>query len=192
MPDSFPYEALYDRLRQSGYHEHEDVTSHLAPYIPWLKERLDYKSVLDIGCSVGGSFPLLGGEGQEVCGVDVSSFAVEKARELDRNVVRASATSLPFDDNQFDLVVSADVFEHLHEKDAAAAAQEAIRVARSYVFMKIATREDATEKWKELAGHPLHLTTRPLSWWTQFFAPAGRFLRREEYVFCLKLDEQVG
>lgn len=89
----------------------------------------------------------------------------------------------------FDLVVSTDVFEHLHEADAEAAAREATRVARSYVFMKIATREDATEKWKEIAGHPLHLTTQPLTWWKKFFADAGRFIRSEEFVFCLELNK---
>ena len=190
MADSFPYRELYDRLRRAGYHEHEDKTSHLAPYVPWLKERLAYQSVLDIGCSTGGSFPLIGLEGQEVWGVDVSTVAVERARALRRNVVQASATDLPFPDDRFDLVVSADVFEHLHEDDAADAAREAIRVARKYVFMKIASQVDATEKWKAIAGHPLHLTTRPLAWWKQFFAGAGTFIRSEEHVFCLELYNQ--
>lgn len=189
MTDSFPYRELYDRLRRGGYHESEDTTSHLAPYVPWLKERLGYKSVLDIGCSTGGSLPLLSAEGQEAWGVDVSSVAVANAQKLGRNVVEASATALPFPDNRFDLVVSADVFEHLHEDDAAVAASEAMRVAKSYVFMKIASREDVTQEWKDLAGHPLHLTTRPLDWWLQHFAGAGRFIRREEHVFCLELGQ---
>jgi len=72
MPDSHPYREMYDLLRENGYHENEDCTSHLAPYVPWLKERLGYQSVLDIGCSIGGSFEVLGSEGQAVTGVDVS------------------------------------------------------------------------------------------------------------------------
>lgn len=187
MSDSHPYRELYDRLRDNGYHEHEDCTSHLAPYVPWLKERLNYKSVLDIGCSVGGSFDALGSEGQTVTGVDVSTVAVKKAQTLGRNVVWASATELPFQDNQFDLVVSADVFEHLHENDAAIAASEAIRVSRRFIFMKIASQQDATLKWKELVGHPLHLTCRSIEWWKQFFADAGKFIREEPYIFCLEL-----
>lgn len=192
MPDAFPYKELYDQLRTHGYHEAEDHTSHLAPYVPWIKRRLPYRSVLDIGCSCGGSFELLGSEGQVVAGVDVSSLAAEKGRSLGRNVICASATSLPFQDNQFDLVVSADVFEHLQESDAPAAAAEAIRVARRHIFMKIASQEDATAKWKQIAGHPLHLTTRDISWWTALFAEAGTFIRREPHVFCLELDSNNG
>ena len=146
MADSFPYQELYDRLRESGYHEAEDASTHLAPYIAWLKERLQYTSVLDIGCSSGGSLPLLAGAGVRAVGVDVSARAVEKAAKLGRDVRRATATALPFNDGEFDLVVSADVFEHLHEDDAEAAASEAVRVARRHVFLKIASREDVTQR----------------------------------------------
>ncbi len=191
-PDAFAYQALYDRLRASGYHEEEDGSSHLATYIPWLKERLNYESVLDIGCSAGGSLPLLGSDGETAYGVDVSAVAVTKGRRLGRNVFQASATALPFSDNEFDLVVSADVFEHLHPDDAEKAASEAIRVARRFVFMKIAHHEDATVKWKELAGHPLHLTTEPLSWWLQFFRPAGEIIWHAQFAFCLRLPDAAS
>ena len=105
--DQFPYQELYDKLRRHGYHDAEDASSHLAPYIGWLKSRLQYGSVLDIGCSSGGSLPLLGSEGVATVGVDVSMEAVAKASNLGRDVRHASATALPFEDASFDLVVSA-------------------------------------------------------------------------------------
>ncbi|MCA9178827.1 MAG: class I SAM-dependent methyltransferase [Planctomycetales bacterium] len=184
--DQFPYQELYDKLRRHGYHDAEDASSHLAPYIGWLKSRLQYGSVLDIGCSSGGSLPLLGSEGVATVGVDVSMEAVAKASNLGRDVRHASATALPFEDASFDLVVSADVFEHLHEDDAQAAAHEAVRVARRHIFMKIASQEDVTQRWKDLAGHPLHLTTKPIEWWMKFFSPFGKFIRHEQHVFCLE------
>lgn len=189
MNDAFGYRELYDRLREAGYHDREDKTSHLVPYIPWLKEKTAYQSVLDIGCGAGGSFERLGAEGQEVWGIDVSRVAVAKGQSLGRNVVEASATELPFSDRQFELVASADVMEHLHQDDVPRAAQEIIRVASRYIFMKIATKEDVGQPWKTIAGHPLHLTIQPLDWWKSHFAAAGSFIRSEEYAFCLELNQ---
>lgn len=189
MTTTVPYAELYDEIRRHGYHEEEDATSHLAPYVAWLKQKTDYRSVLDIGCSAGGSLTLLTDENRQAYGVDVSQIAVSKAVLRDLQVTRASATNLPFEDNAFDLVVSADVFEHLHEDDAPRAAAEAIRVARRFIFMKIAEHEDVTQRWKDLAGHPLHLTTRPIEWWMQHFEHAGEFIRYERSIFCLKLRD---
>ena len=186
MSDSISYGRLYDMLRQHGYHQHEDETSHLAPYIPWMLNNLQFRSVLDIGCGAGGSFSLFP-SGCEVSGIDVSSLAVAKGRAAGRNVVQASATKLPFADSSFDLVVSADVFEHLHPDDARSASLEALRVARRFVFMKIAQEVDVSEPWKRLAGHPLHLTTQSLTWWLQFFEGSGAVIHREPFVFCLQL-----
>jgi len=117
----------------------------------------------------------------------VSSVAVDEARSLGRNVVHGCATKLPFADNSFDLVCSADVFEHLRPEDAGKACSEACRVAKRFVFLKIAEREDVSEKWKELAGHPLHLTTRPIEWWKQFCQPYGDVIRMERELICLKV-----
>lgn len=183
---SLEYGQLYDRLREHGYHEAEDNTSHLEQHLPWIDQHLDVGSALDIGCSTGMSLSLLEDIGIEAKGVEVSPNAVARARELGRSVFEASATSLPFPDEAFDLVCSADVFEHLHPDDVEQACREAIRVAKRFVFMKIAEKEDATVKWKDLAGHPLHLTTHPIEWWKTFFRPYGEFIRSEPELFCLR------
>ncbi len=192
MKDSFAYQQLYDNLRAEGYHESEDHTSHLAPYIRWLQDKLNSQSVLDIGCSAGGSLSLLESGNRTAIGVDVSQLAVYKVQLLGRSVQLASATSLPFPDNSFELVVSADVFEHLHPDDAQQAVNEAIRVASKYIFMKIAEHEDVGKKWKEIAGHPLHLTTKPIRWWMDMFAHAGKFIRYEQYILCFALEQCDG
>lgn len=184
--ESFEYQKLYDHLRNHGYHEKEDDSSHLAPYIPWIVERMDCRTALDIGCSTGKSLDLFAEKEIDATGVEVSSVAVDKAKQLGRNVIHASATHLPFPDNHFDLVCSADVFEHLHPVDVKQACEEAIRVTRRYIFMKIAEREDATKEWKELAGHSLHLTTHAIDWWKEFFRPHGEFIRSEPELFCFE------
>lgn len=160
----------------------------MANHIPWIVENLNIQSVLDIGCSTGRSVELFGEHDLAATGVEVSSIAVKKAHSLGRNVVHGSATRLPFSDDQFDLVCSADVFEHLHPDDAEVACKEACRVAKHYVFLKIAEREDATEKWKTIAGHPLHLTTQPIDWWKQWCEPYGNVIRLERELICIEVS----
>ncbi len=190
--NSIDYQSLYDQLRQRGYQADRDDTSHIRPYASWIKRHLTYCSVLDIGCGSGGSFRLLGGKHQTVSGVDVSHLAVQKGTALGRNVVQASVTDLPFTDNCFDLVVSSDVFEHLHQSDVDTAVHEAVRVSNQFVFMKIATRVDAIKKWKRLAGHPLHLTINPIQWWIQRFERWGEVFWQDDHAFALKKKQDSG
>ena len=180
------YGDLYNKLREHNYHEAEDKSSHLAKHIPWIKQNLDVATVLDVGCSTGKSLELFAEQGMTATGVEVSSVAVKKAQSLGRNVVYGCATKLPFDDNSFDLVCSADVFEHLHPDDAEKACKEACRVAKAYVLLKIAEKEDVTEKWKSIAGHPLHLTTHRIEWWQQRCTPFSRIVRLERELICVK------
>ena len=185
------YGDLYNKLREHNYHQEEDDTSHLAKHIPWIKQNLDVETVLDVGCSAGKSLELFAERGMMAIGVEVSSVAVSAAQRLGRNVVQGCATELPFADSLFDLVCSADVFEHLHPSDAEKACHEACRVAIKYVFLKIAEKEDITEKWQTIAGHPLHLTTHPIEWWKQKFSTFGRIMRLERELICVKkLDVQ--
>ncbi len=189
---SFDYQNLYDTLRDEGYQENRDYDSHIRSHISWIKRNISYESVLDIGCGSGGSFRMLGGRyKKEVQGAEVSQTAVEKGLALGRNIVQASATCLPFEDRSFDLVVSSDVFEHLHKDDVPLAASEAIRVAKRFVFMKIATREDVIGRWKRVAGHPLHLTIEPIEWWIEHFSSAGTISWNDQHAFCLQLADQI-
>jgi 2-polyprenyl-6-hydroxyphenyl methylase/3-demethylubiquinone-9 3-methyltransferase len=78
--------------------------------------------ILDIGCGGG----LLAEEftklGAKVVGIDISHEAIKKAKEhanqnnLDIKYVAGEAERLPFSD-KFDIVVCADVFEHVNNLD---------------------------------------------------------------------------
>ena len=118
--------------------------------MPWILARLPYRSALDVGCSTGGSLAPLAGRGAAVVGVDVSSLAVAEARRLGRDVRLAEASRLPFEVQAFDLVVSADVLEHLAPGDVPAAVAELKRVASRFLFLKIATQADRIGRWRRL------------------------------------------
>ncbi len=79
--------------------------------------------VLDVGCGPGNSYARpIAERVASYKGVDASAAAVELARSagLDATVID-DAASLPFPDDDFDLAICIEVFEHLFEPHRAAA-----------------------------------------------------------------------
>jgi len=168
------YRRVYGRLYALGYHTKEEYS-----HAKGLTERLfeayadRFGSALDIGCSVGWAVRNFRDRGVRAAGIDVAPKVVNKgvANGLDLRV--ASATDLPFDDDAFDLVISTDCFEHLRPEDVDRSVDEACRVARTTLALKINPRVDRNKWWKLLAGTALHQTTEPVSWWIGHFERRG-------------------
>jgi len=80
------------------------------------------KRTLDAACGEGYGSALLANTAASVEGVDISEQAITHARQRYADVDGlgfhvADCTSLPFDDNEFDRVVSFETLEHLAEHD---------------------------------------------------------------------------
>jgi SAM-dependent methyltransferase len=85
---------------------------------------------LDVGCGTGTLLQALPEEYEKV-GVDVSASMLDRAREKGIEVHQASADSLPFRDESFDLVMCVAVLHHLVERATVRAAlREMARVLR--------------------------------------------------------------
>ena len=99
-----------------------------------LGERLSRpgQRLLDAGCGTGGflRWALQQGAFSATAGVDIGSAAIELARASLPSVdLRAAPLrSLPFNDGSFELVVSNDVLQHVHERELAASLGELRRV----------------------------------------------------------------
>ncbi|MBD3189558.1 MAG: methyltransferase domain-containing protein [Candidatus Heimdallarchaeota archaeon] len=86
----------------------------------------DY-SVLDVGCGVGQTAVYIAKKyGCQVIGIDVSERMIIRAKErkkdqaLDKVEFRvADAQDLPFDDNQFDIVMTESVLSFIEDKEKA-------------------------------------------------------------------------
>jgi ubiquinone/menaquinone biosynthesis C-methylase UbiE len=115
----------------------------LRHVLPLVGETFD---VLDVGCGSADTLRALSEHASRngcrigLTGVDTSASILEIARSRnlgssEMDLIQAGATSLPFDDSSFDIVVSSLVLHHLAPNDVVAALQEARRVTRSRIVV---------------------------------------------------------
>jgi pseudaminic acid biosynthesis-associated methylase len=112
--------------------------------------RLGVKSVLEVGCNIGGNLrwiaELIGAE--NVAGVDVNAKALELLRErvpgVDAKLSRGA--DLPFDDGAFDLVFTTGVLIHQDpESQLEPMMREILRVSSRYVIAGEYHADEPTE-----------------------------------------------
>jgi len=180
------YRRIYDRLYWLGYHRNTEK-SHAKILAERALLQWSPTSVLDVGCSHGWVLGYFAQRGTKATGIDVSEIAVAKARALGRDARQSCATSLPFPDASFDVVISTDCLEHLNATDARLAVREMCRVARVGIAVKVNPRMDRNRLWKWIAGTPLHLTIQPVATWLSWFEEEGWTIQaadepREEYL----------
>lgn len=94
--------------------------------------------ILDIGCAKGflvhDFMKVL--PGAEVFGLDVSHYAIANAMtEVKDRLIQGNATSLPYPDGSFDLVVSINTLHNLRLPDLEKALHEIERVGKKHKFV---------------------------------------------------------
>lgn len=87
--------------------------------------------ILDVGCGTGGFLRHAGQEWKttHLTGTDIAEAAIAIARQDVPGDLRvAPMSALPFDDMAFDLVVTHDVLQHVHEQELSRSCDELRRV----------------------------------------------------------------
>lgn len=106
-------------------------------------------SILDIGCGKGFmlyDFQLLMPQAL-LKGVDISSYAIEKAKEEVKPFVHyANAKSLPFPDKFFDLVIAINTLHNLEFEECMQGIREIQRVSRGKSFIMVDGWNNEEEK----------------------------------------------
>lgn len=110
-PLYFDVDAYQRWLENSGQDLYDHFYSRYADF--------GGKSILDLGCGYGGKIITYGRHGASLlCGIDFNQVVLRKAKShvgrtgLSAQFVGANATTLPFPDSTFDVVISDDGFDH--------------------------------------------------------------------------------
>lgn len=160
-----------------------------------IKLFLNPKSVLDVGCATGLLVRYLRLLGVDAWGVEISKYALSRARKLERKYLKlGDVLDIPHEDNKFELVVTFNVLEHIESENLKSAIDECCRVAKTYCLHKVFT----TENWwiRTFHGKDLsHVSVFNKVWWQNFFKEnkyklAKRFFptlgEKMETIFLLK------
>lgn len=112
----------------------------------------EFQTVLDAGCGSGPALPWLRGvvvQGGSIHGLDgawPALVAVDRSTS-DVQLVQGTVTALPYADSCFDMILSADVLQHLSRADAARAICEIQRVLRPGAVALIRTNAAFGRHW---------------------------------------------
>jgi SAM-dependent methyltransferase len=176
--DHGPYdEAYYRFLEPKDGSTRAELQREVAQK---LLDLLGFQSLLDVGCGQGWLVEALRNAGCEAVGLDVSLWAVQHAAE-DAVVYLGWAGDLPFEANQFEVVLLWKVLEHLSEEEAFDALMEAKRVARDLVVICVTV--------EHYINDPTHITVRPAAWWENEFRRVGLAV---EPGLTQELDDWLG
>jgi 2-polyprenyl-3-methyl-5-hydroxy-6-metoxy-1,4-benzoquinol methylase len=112
--------------------------NHLRVY-QFVRQFIANDEVLDVGCGVGYGTALLGRSAKGAVGIDLSLAAIREAYRYhsECQFFRMNAEELEFANESFDVIVSTENFEHLHNQPKHLA--ELARVIRKQGFCFIAT-----------------------------------------------------
>ena len=150
-----------------------------TPVVPTFQKHYNLDSnsaVLDVGAAKG--FMLYDFHRMipniKVAGCDISDYAIKNAKEEVKPFLQvANATSLPYDDNSFDLVISINTVHNLEKDELAKALLEIERVSRKNSFITVDAYRNEEEKelmnqWNLTAKTIMHVDE-----WKTFFNEIG-------------------
>lgn len=127
--------------------------------------------VLDVGCGKGFLLYELGQAvpGLHLEGVDISSYAIENAKEEVRsNLKVASAAELPYPDKSFDLIISITTLHNLYCFDLYKALKEIERVGQKNKYICVEAYRNEEEKVNLLYWQltcEMFCTPEEWAWW---------------------------
>jgi SAM-dependent methyltransferase len=141
-------QALWDKSFQdqmaSGAYNTSPVEAVIRTVSHYLRPRYTQEQhrdleMMEVGCGAGPNLVWLAEKGIKASGIDISPKALELCRaNLERrnlgdrvgDLLHASATDLPFEDNRFDGVLESAVFQHLPLAERKRAFAEVVRVLK--------------------------------------------------------------
>lgn len=154
------YDVGSEKVNYEGSKYTEVFLTEVAKHIV---EDLHPRTVLDAGCAMGYLVAALRDCGVEAYGIDISEYAISKVREDIRSycVVGSLTESLPQSlPQQYDLVVTIEVLEHLYSEDGKIAIKNLCSWSNCVLFSS--TSDGYCE--------PTHFNVQQREFWVRQFA----------------------
>ena len=119
------------------------------------------QTVIDVGCGTGLSGPMLRARGLDVTLNDFASNSIEPALRKEFPFLCCDILDIQ---GTWDCVCSWDVLEHIPPSEVPAVLAHMISIAREGLYLEISSVGDNMGKVCNVGS--LHLTVRPLEWWS--------------------------
>ena len=146
-------EAYFKGKRGSYEKEGYNFKRRYSAFLPLAKtfHKMSVRKALDVGCATGPLVKAFLDLGIEAYGVDVSEWAVKNSPVSERILwLDIDEESVPFTDNQFDLITMNFVIEHLYRPEKAL--REALRLLKRGGYLYIVTDKPSLDFSKQV-GH---------------------------------------
>jgi SAM-dependent methyltransferase len=170
---------FFDGSRSHGYGGFSYHPRFWGPVVPTFQKHWSLNassSVLDVGCAKGFMIydihRLIAGI--KVYGIDISQYAIDNVKEEVKSCCKvANATSLPFDDNSFDVTISITTLHNLEEKDLVKGLLEIERVSKVGSFITLDAYRNSEEKERMDAWNLTAKTVMHVDSWRELFKDVG-------------------
>src|SRR4030067_2387304 len=154
--------GLYDRSK-------EEWLLFFASIADGIKEKIDPKKVLEIGCAKGFLLEALRDRGIDAVGIDISDYAISHVRSDIKAYCSVRTAAEPFNDS-YDLIVCMEVLEHLSEEEGCKVIKNICAHASDVIFSSNPSYDHPD---------PTHQNVRPKEYWIRRFAENTFALDRE-------------
>lgn len=170
---------FFDGDRRHGYGGFNYNSKFWTPVVPDFQKYFDLTSndkILDVGCAKGfmlHDFSRLI-PGISVSGVDVSDYAIENSlTDMKPFLKVADAKSIPFTENEFNLVISVNTVHNLELDECVEALQEIERVSKGGSFITVDAYRNDEEKERMMAWNLTAKTIMSVNQWKELFSEIG-------------------
>ena len=108
----------------------------------------DIASILEVGCGDGRISNIINKK-YNVTSIDINQT---KIQEVSAKKIIADISNLPIKNDTYDLVISAEVIEHLDDDTFDKALKEMVRVCKKYILISVPFKENIPAQWKKCSG----------------------------------------